>query len=115
MTGIIRGPGAARDDPVLSLYLDDIPRLILGNGLVPPRLTISSFSFVVVSDRFYRHQLIVIEFVRDENRIPKGRLQGKRIRFTETEPVLFYSKGERAVRLDVSPEFDTRPLAPVHR
>jgi hypothetical protein len=66
---------------------------------VPPLLT---FLLMVVSGWVHRQQLIVIEFPQAENRLLKGRLGGKRIRFTDAERALLAWKakaiGRRRVR-----------------
>jgi putative transposase len=51
-------------------------------GSVPPLL---SFLLMIVSRWVHRHQLLVIEFLRAENRLLKERLRGKQIRFTDAE------------------------------
>jgi hypothetical protein len=54
-------------------------------GSVPPVL---SSLLMIVSGWVNRHQLLVIEFLRAENRLLKGRVRGKRIRFTDAERAL---------------------------
>lgn len=54
-------------------------------GSVPPLL---SFLLMIAAGWVHRHQLIVIEFLQAENRLLKGRLRGRRIRFTDAERVL---------------------------
>src|SRR6516164_3514504 len=77
-------------------------------GSVPPLL---SFLLMIAAGWVHRHQLIVIEFLRAENRLLKGRLRGRRIRFTDAERALLARKakamGRRALlELDtiVSPD-----------
>jgi hypothetical protein len=62
---------------------------------VPPLL---SFLLMIVSGWAYRHQLIVIEFLQAENRLLKGRLGGKRIRFTDAERALLARKANAVGR-----------------
>jgi hypothetical protein len=65
---------------------------------------------LIVSGWVHRRQLLIIEFLQAENRLPKERLSGKRIRFTEAERALLARKakavGRKALReLDtVSPD-----------
>ncbi len=75
---------------------------------VPPLL---SFLLMLVSGWVHRHQLIVIEFLQAENRLLKGKLGGRRIRFTDAERAFLARKakavGRKALlRLDtiVSPD-----------
>jgi hypothetical protein len=49
---------------------------------VPPLL---AFLLMMVSGWLHRRQLVVIEFLKAENRILRERLRGKRIRFTDAE------------------------------
>ena len=49
---------------------------------------------MAVSGWVHRCQLIVIEFLRAEDRLLKERLRGKRIRFTDAERVLLASKAK---------------------
>src|SRR4030088_2399725 len=72
-------------------------------GSVPPLL---SFLLVIVSGWVHRHQLLVIEFVQAENRLLKGRLRGKRIRFTDAERALLARKA-KAVGRKALLELDT--------
>jgi hypothetical protein len=52
---------------------------------MPPVL---SFLLLMVSGWVHRHQLLVIELLQAENRLLKGRMRGKRIRFTDAERAL---------------------------
>src|SRR5438876_4016638 len=72
-------------------------------GSVPPLL---SFLLMMVSGWVHRHQLIVIEFLRAENRLLKERLRGRRIRFTDAERALLARKA-KAVGRKALLEFDT--------
>src|SRR4030095_4764148 len=70
-----------------------------------------SFLLMMMSGWVHRHQLIVIEFLQAENRLPKDRLGGRRIRFTYAERALLARKarvvGRKALlKLDtiVSPD-----------
>ena len=72
-------------------------------GSVPPLLT---FLLMVVSGWVNRRQLIVIEFLRAENRLLKERLRGKRIRFTDAERALLAWKA-KAVGRKALLELDT--------
>src|SRR5437899_8015062 len=58
-------------------------------GSVPPLL---SFLLMITAGWVHRHQLIVIEFLRAENRLLKAKLRGKRIRFNDAERVLLARK-----------------------
>jgi len=49
---------------------------------------------LIVSGWVHRRQLIVIEFLQAENRLSKGRLSGKRIRFTDAERALLARKAK---------------------
>ena len=62
---------------------------------VPPLL---SFLLMVVSGWVHRHQLTVIEFLQAENRLLKGKLGGKRIRFTDAERALLARKAKAVGR-----------------
>ena len=53
---------------------------------------------MVVSGWVHRQQLIVIEFLQAENRLLKGRLRGKRIRFTDAERALLARKAKAVGR-----------------
>src|SRR3981081_1793340 len=55
-----------------------------------------AFLLIIVSGWVHRHQLIVIEFLQAENQLPKKRLRGKRIRFTDAKRALLGRKA-RAV------------------
>jgi hypothetical protein len=72
-------------------------------GSVPPLL---SFLLMIAAGWVHRHQLIVIEFLQAENRLLKGRLRGKRIRFTEAERALLPRKA-KAVGRKALLELDT--------
>ena len=72
-------------------------------GLVPPLL---SFLLMIVSGWVHRHQLIVIEFLKAENRLLKDRLRGRRTRFTDAERALLARKAN-AVGRKALLEFDT--------
>ncbi len=72
-------------------------------GLVPPLL---SFLLMIVSGWVHRHQLIVIEFLKAENRLLKDRLRGRRIRFTDAERALLARKA-KAVGRKALLELDT--------
>ena len=62
---------------------------------MPPLL---NFLLMVVSGWVHRQQLIVIEFLQAENRLPKERLHGKRIRFTDAERALLTRKAKAVGR-----------------
>lgn len=64
-------------------------------GSVPALLT---FLLAVVSGWVHRRQLLVIEFLRVENRMVKDRLRGKRIRFTDAERALLARKAKAVGR-----------------
>jgi hypothetical protein len=49
---------------------------------------------MMVSGWVHRHQLIVMEFPQAENRLLKGRLRGRRIRFTDAEHALLARKAK---------------------
>ncbi len=72
-------------------------------GSVPPLLTLL---LAVVSGWVHRRQLLVIEFLQDENRMLKIRLRGKRIRFTDAERALLARKA-KAVGRKALMELDT--------
>ena len=72
-------------------------------GSVPPLL---SFLLMIAAGWVHRHQLIVIEFLQAENRLLKGRLRGRRIRFTDAERALLARKA-KAVGRKALLEFDT--------
>jgi putative transposase len=74
-----------------------------GMGSVPPLL---SFLLMIVSGWVHRHQLIVIEFLQAENQLPKKRLRGKRIRFTDAERALL-GRAARAVGRKALMKLDT--------
>jgi hypothetical protein len=57
-----------------------------------------SFLLMIAAGWVHRHQLIVIEFLQAENRLLKGRLRGKRIRFTDAERALLASKAKAVGR-----------------
>ena len=65
-----------------------------------------SFLLMMASGWVHRHQLIVIEFLQAENRLLKGRLHGKRIRFTDADRVLLARKA-KAVGRKALLELDT--------
>src|SRR5437762_9422773 len=65
-----------------------------------------SFVLMMVSGWVHRHQLIVIEFLRAENRLLKERLRGRRIRFTDAERALLARKA-KAVGRKALLELDT--------
>src|SRR5213595_1430165 len=65
-----------------------------------------SFVLMMVSGWVHRHQLIVIEFLRAENRLLKERLRGRRIRFTDAERALLARKA-KAVGRKTLLELDT--------
>ena len=54
-------------------------------GSVPPAL---AFLLMVFAGWVNRQQLIVIEFLKAENRMLKERLRGRRIRFSDDERAL---------------------------
>jgi hypothetical protein len=60
-------------------------------GSVPPLL---SFLLMIAAGWVNRQQLIVIEFLQAENQLLKGRLRGKRIRFTDAERALLARKAK---------------------
>jgi len=64
-------------------------------GAMPPLLT---FLLMVISGWAHRRQLTVIEFLQAENRLLKGRLSGKRIRFTDAERALLARKAKAVGR-----------------
>lgn len=70
---------------------------------VPPLL---SFLLMVAAGWVNRHQLIVIEFLHEENRLLKSRLRGKRIRFNDAERALLARKA-KAVGRKALLELDT--------
>src|ERR1700754_3955224 len=72
-------------------------------GSVPPLLT---YLLLILSGWVDRHQLIVIEFLQAENRLLKGRLRGRRIRFTDAERALLARKA-KAVGRKTLLELDT--------
>ena len=72
-------------------------------GLVPPLL---SFLLMIVAGWVHRHQLIVIEFLKAENRLLKDRLRGRRTRFTDEERALLARKA-KAVGRKALLELDT--------
>ena len=53
-----------------------------------------SFLLMMVSGWVYRHQLIVIEFLKAENRLLKEKLGPKRICFTDAERALLARKAK---------------------
>jgi putative transposase len=57
-----------------------------------------SFLLLMVSGWVHRHQLTVIEFLQAENRLLKGRLRGRRIRFTDAERALLARKAKAVGR-----------------
>jgi len=70
-----------------------------------------SFLLMALSGWVHRRQLLVIEYLETENRLLKGKLKGRRLRFTDAERVLLARKakalGRQALfRLDtlVSPD-----------
>jgi hypothetical protein len=67
-------------------------------GSVPPLLT---FLLMTVSGWVHRRQLMVIEFLKAENRMLKERLRGKRIRFTDAERALLARKAKAVGRKDL--------------
>jgi hypothetical protein len=67
-------------------------------GSVPPLL---AFLLMVVSGWVHRHQLMVIEFLKFENRMPRERLRGKGIRFTDAERALLARKAKPIGRKDL--------------
>ena len=58
---------------------------------VPPLL---AYLLMIVSGWIQRRQLIVIEYLQAENRLLRGRLSGKRIRFTDAERILLSRKAK---------------------
>src|SRR6266567_3721254 len=56
------------------------------------------FLLMMVSGWVHRHQLIVIEFLQAENRLLRGRLRGRRIRFTDAERALLARRAKAAGR-----------------
>src|SRR5215813_7301502 len=72
-------------------------------GSVPSLL---SFLLMVVSGWVHRHQLTVIELLQAENRLLKGKLGGKRLRFTDAERALLARKA-KAVGRKALLELDT--------
>jgi hypothetical protein len=72
-------------------------------GSVPPLL---SFLLMIAAGWVHRHQLIVIEFLQAENRLPKARLRGKRIRFTDAERALL-ARNAKAVGRETLLQLDT--------
>jgi putative transposase len=70
---------------------------------MPPVL---SFLLMMVSGWVHRHQLLVIELLQAENRLLKGRMRGKRIRFTDAERALLARKA-KAVGRKALLELDT--------
>ena len=56
--------------------------------------TLLTFLLVVVSGWVHRRQLLVIEFLQGKNRLWKGRLRGKRIRFIDAERALLARKAK---------------------
>jgi hypothetical protein len=60
-------------------------------GSVPPLL---AYLLMIVSGWVHRRQLIVIEYLQAENRLLRGRLSGKRIRFTDAERALLAIESE---------------------
>ena len=60
-------------------------------GSVPPLL---AYLLMMVSGWVHRRQLIVIEYLQAENRLLRGRLSGKRIRFTDAERALLARKAK---------------------
>jgi hypothetical protein len=69
----------------------------------PPLL---SFLLMIVSGWVHRHQPIVIEFLRAENRLLKDRLRGRRIRFSDAERALLVRKA-KAIGRKALLELDT--------
>src|SRR5437773_2975023 len=65
-----------------------------------------SFVLMMVSGSVHRHELIVIELLRAENRLLKERLRGRRIRFTDAEQALLARKA-KAVGRKALLELDT--------
>ena len=57
-----------------------------------------SFLLLMVSGWVHRHQLTVIEFLQAENRLLRGRLRGRRIRFTDAERALLARKAKAVGR-----------------
>ena len=64
-------------------------------GTVSPLLT---FLLAVVSGWVHCCQLLAIEFLQAENRMPKDRFRGKRIRFNGAERALLARKAKAAGR-----------------
>jgi putative transposase len=62
---------------------------------MPPVL---SFLLMMVSGWVHRHQLLVIELLQAENCLLKGRMRGKRIRFTDAERALLARKAKAVGR-----------------
>jgi hypothetical protein len=60
-------------------------------GSVPLLL---SFLLMMVSGWLHRHQLLLIEFLRAENRLLKERPRGKRIRFSDAGRALLARKAK---------------------
>src|ERR1700730_1068198 len=73
----------------------------MGSG--PPLL---SFLLMIAAGWVHRHQLIVIEFLQDENQLLKDRLRGRRIRLTDAERALLARKAEAVGRKSLR-ELDT--------
>ena len=65
-----------------------------------------SFLLMIAAGWVHRHQLIVIDFLQAENRLPKDRLRGRRIRFTDAERALLARKA-KALGRKVLLELDT--------
>ena len=64
-------------------------------GFVPPLL---AYLLMIVSGWVHRRQLIAIEYLQAENRLLRGRLSGKRIRFTDAERALLARKAKAVGR-----------------
>ena len=58
-------------------------------GSVPPLV---AYLLMIVSGWVHRRQLIVIEYLRAENRLLRARLSGERIRFSDAERALLARK-----------------------
>jgi len=66
----------------------------------------ATFLLMIAAGWVHRHQLIVIEFFQAENRLPKDRLRGRCIRFTDAERALLARKA-KAVGRKALLELDT--------
>lgn len=58
---------------------------------MPP---VMQFLLMAVSSWIHRRQLLIFEYLETENRLLKGKLKGRRLRFTDAERVLLARKAK---------------------